>query len=80
MYGSAGELLSQCDYPAGGSCATASRHTDSAYDALGRATEETAWNGSGTSGPLYERWTRSYGSDSSLGSVNLTRTYGYRGV
>jgi RHS repeat-associated protein len=43
-----GRLTRSCDHAAGGSCATALRYTDYAYDNLGRATTTTTFQGAPT--------------------------------
>jgi RHS repeat-associated protein len=63
-YDAGGRLTTMCDYAAGGSCATASRHTDTTYDGLGRVLTSKVYAGAGT-GSLKLSWTNTWKPDGS---------------
>ncbi len=67
-YDAGGRLTSVCDFAAGGSCATATRHTDPTYDGLGRELSRTVYSGSGTGTPKLA-WTTTYNPDGSQASL-----------
>ena len=89
-YDPGGRLTTMCDFATGGSCTTSTtRHTDYAYDPLGRQLTERVYAGAGT-GSLRLGWTRAYSADSLLTSVAFdgagssqgtdTLSYTYDGV
>jgi RHS repeat-associated protein len=72
-YDAGGRLTSICDFAAGGTCATATRHTDFTYDPLGRELTRTVYQGSGTGSPKLS-WTNTWNPDGSQGSVAFDGT------
>jgi len=88
-YDVGGRLTTVCDYAAGGSCATASRHTDTTYDGLGRVLTSRVYAGAGT-GSLKLGWTNTWNPDSSQATAAFdgggssegtdTLTYTYDGL
>jgi RHS repeat-associated protein len=88
-YDAGSRLTTVCDFAAGGSCATASRHTDTTYDGVGRVLTSKVYAGAGT-GSLKLSWTDSWNPDGSQASTafdgsgssegNDTLTYTYDGL
>jgi RHS repeat-associated protein len=72
-YDAGGRLTSLCDFAAGGSCASASRHTDFTYDALGRELTRTVYQGFGTGTPKLT-WTNTWNADGMQASVAFDGT------
>ena len=78
-YDVGGRLTSVCDFAAGGSCATATRHTDFTYDNLGRELTRTAYAGSGTSTPKLT-WTNTWNADGTQATIAFDGTASAEGT